>query len=317
LPLDQLLSVFGVILKKILIIILFTFLTSYLFCATRFVVISDTQGGDNGVNDKVYSKAVKYITELNPKPALVFYCGDIVNDGATGRDEEYDHWLKVSKPIYDAKIPVYVTAGNHDISFSENMGKDKYLKIFNFPKNGPEKYKGLTYSFDLDNIHFTSYYTVNAPEQAEWLKNDLKNTVKAHVFVFKHVPPFPIGHYYHEKPKDDDERLMMSYNGYIKKRNDFWGILDKYNIDILFCGHEHNYSRWLVDKKVNPDWKNKIYQIITVCGGHLRDEKIENPDVFFAVYNYIVVDVNGNEAAVKAYDISNKLIDKFNYIKVR
>jgi len=305
-------------MKKILLTILIVLITADIFCATRFVVVSDTQGRYNGVNDKVYSKAVECIIKLEPKPALVFYCGDIVNDGASGKDEEYDHWLEVTKPITSARIPVYVTAGNHDFDLGANKGIDKFKKVFNFPKNGPENYKGITYSFDLDNIHFLSYYyAMSGGEQSGWLKKDLESTAKAHIFVFTHVPPFPIGYYDRVEPKEEDERGTLAYKSFIKRRDAFWGLFDKNNIDILFCGHEHNYSRWLIDSKVNPAWKNKIYQIITVCGGSLRSLKIEEPEVFSAVYNFVVVDVDGNKVTVKAYDITNKLIDNFNYIKTR
>lgn len=89
----------------------------------------------------------------------------------------------------------------------------------------------------------------------------------------------------------------------------FWNIVQKCNIDLVFSGHEHNYSR----RKI--EYKKGIYQVITGGSGEkLRDKFKDKKGVIIgpiAKYHFIMFDVDSDGIKVSAITSEGKLLDEF------
>ena len=114
-------------------------------------------------------------------------------------------------------------------------------------------------------------------------------------FVFVHSPAFPTGaHFGH------------CLDLYPSERESFWDIVKKNNIDIVFSGHEHNYSIRKIDS---------AYQIITGGGGEkLRDKYKDKKGVLvapIAKHHFVIVDVDEDFINVSAIGIDGKTLNKF------
>jgi Calcineurin-like phosphoesterase len=144
---------------------------------------------------------------------------------------------------------LYPSPGNHDYANSAGRQDDHnipYYSIFTTPTNaecggvpsGNEAY----YSFDIGDVHFLSldsygeetntrlYDTLGA--QVTWIKADLAANTKRWVVAYWHHPPYTKGSH-----NSDNEGELISM------RENFIRILERYGVDLVICGHSHNYER--------------------------------------------------------------------------
>jgi len=203
--------------------------------------------GDNREGFDTYEKIVAFTNELNP--FFTINTGDLVPDGSYS---SYMRFLSMSEKL---NMPYFVCAGNHDI---RNNGRKYFRSLF-----GPSDY-----FFDYSNCRFiiidnsTSYLT---DSQLSWLEQRLLTS--KHKFIFMHYPP-EIGNWHH----------TMTYNN--KK---FVKMMEKYDVDYVFCGHIHAYDRYV---------KNGVTYVIT--GGAGAAFGLER-DVSGEYINHLmVVEVNGD-----------------------
>jgi ABC-type microcin C transport system duplicated ATPase subunit YejF len=106
-------------------------------------------------------------------------------------------------------------------------------------------------------------------------------------------------------------------DSYPEARDEFWSIVDENNVDIVFSGHEHNYSRRIIDKSFSTEkykFNNNIYQIISGGGGEkLKDKYRSKVGVIvppIAKNHFIVMDILNKKLILKAYDIKGNIIDE-------
>lgn len=204
--------------------------------------------GDNREGYDIYKKIVALANELDP--LFIVNTGDLVPDGSYS---SYMNFLSMSEPL---KAPYLVCAGNHDI---RNNGRKFFRSIF-----GPSDY-----FFDYSNCRFIivdnsgSYLT---DSQLAWLDRNLKTD--KHKFIFMHYPP-AIGNLYG----------VMTYNN-----KTFQKIIERNNVDYVFCGHIHCYDRYV---------KNGVTYVIT--GGAGASYRNTNDITGEYVNHLMVVEVNGDE----------------------
>jgi hypothetical protein len=185
-----------------------------------FVVIGDNRpSADLGVLNGI----------LGDSPELILHTGDVVSKGLILKTwfEFFRNWEEVL-----GTIPWLVVYGNHE--------QDVYLnKFFNFPENGSSDSSnfGHWYSMDYNNVHITAvdnyrgYYV--GSEQYNWLINDLEN-IPGHIdhkIIMFHEPPFSSGKH---GPNHNVRDILVP-------------VIEKYDIDLVFCGHEHLYERSVVN----------------------------------------------------------------------
>ena len=278
----------------------------------RFIIWGDSKGKENGINKKVLNSIMSRISKLNPKPEFMVMLGDTV---AGNIDEEI-----LIKQLFDLKdiinahtpeILLIPVIGNHEVNINpEDTIYEKIISQF---------YKNLKPDGFLENFNKTVYYkdfentriiVLNSFHQGEinkisdmqlnWLKNTASKCDK-NKLVFVHSPAYPTGaHFGH------------SLDLYPDARNKFWRTIEENHINIVFSGHEHNYSRRRIKNSLD---NNYIYQIITGGAGEkLRNKYKSKEGVIIppnAVYHFLIADIDDKNIAISAMTYRGKKIDEF------
>ncbi len=184
-----------------------------------------------------------------------------VGDNAYDRGR-YDEFRKRVFAVYGdimARIPFMPAIGNHD-NYTEHARP--YLNFFVLPENAwrpqdRERY----YSFDVANVHIVVLDTTDPlygisdlalDDMADWLRADLAATNKPWRIVLFHHPPYSAG-------RHGSNRLA---------RQSLVPILEEYNVQFVFSGHEHDYQRTCPirgNKCVSPE--EGIIYVVTGGGG--------------------------------------------------
>lgn len=205
------------------------------------------------------------VNQRNVRNAFINYLGDnymnawiLLGDNSypDGADAELQaKFFNIYKDDLLKKYPLFPAPGNHDyhdIEFSAAVAQRTkevaYYQNFSMPENGeaggvPSHTKAF-YSFDIGNVHFLSLdsygkeadvyrlYDTLGP-QVQWIKKDLEaNNNKQWVVAYWHHPPYTKGSH----NSDGVGELA-------KIRENFIRILERYGVDLILCGHSHDYER--------------------------------------------------------------------------
>lgn len=203
----------------------------------KFIAISDHQKDDDHYNPDytTLNKFLKDVLKKHPDVRFILTAGDNTNCGQ--HEIQWNAMFEGMAGIME-HLPYMMACGNHDNRgfkeyFPEEVGRyyAEPAEFFNtqleysYPKNGPEGWQTEIYSFDYGNAHF-NVFGVNEPElMNEWAKEDIAKSSKTWKFGVQHFPVYYAG----PNLANDDDYPMM---------RDSMEMLD-----ILFSGHEHNFSR--------------------------------------------------------------------------
>jgi hypothetical protein len=220
-----------------------------------FIVISDSQEGDNYTEEKRF----KYVAEAIAKETNVLF---ILHGGDYAGHDSVDLWTTYFQ-LADgmlSKFAIFTTIGNHEYhdggaTNGLPTSADQYHWAFDFDKDKP-----LNYSFDCSGIRFV---ILNSPDpnnangddphtslalaqsQASWLKDQLDNTMLG-TFTIHHHPIW------------DNGRTNIDSN-----LEPWESLYHAYKISATFAGHTHNYQRYMV--------KGIPYFIVGIAGGKCGD----------------------------------------------
>jgi hypothetical protein len=289
-----------------------------LAAAARFVVMGDSRGSDEGINEAELRKLFLQIKNLNPSPRYIVFVGDLVS-GSKNADKLKSQ-LQHFKQVFTEYFPIEMllpAIGNHETgSSSDNSGELVFSQVFS--EFSADKflagYNRTVYFVDYDNARLVilnpyhpGEFTEITGAQLEWLKSALSGGETKHKFVFLHSPPYPTG-----------DHLGASLDAFPKTRDQFWSAIDQNNVDIVFAGHEHNYSRRTIDSTFSENgfkFTRAIPQIISGGAGAppegiYRDSRgvIVPPQT---VYHFVIVDVLDNETKVLTVSDDDNIIDQF------
>jgi len=260
-----------------------------------FAIIGDTQSFDPDKTDGGLQQAVKNITSKNVD--MVINEGDMLGicAGDAKCEKGLTRWKDTLSALYSK---TYEIMGNHD-----RTGKDKsdelWQKFFDLPTNGPDGYKELTYSFDLQNSHFVVLDSEKPKEhevdkvQRDWLEQDLATNKKDNTFVFFHEPAYPVSRH-----------IGSSLDVNTADRDALWKIFENHNVTAVFNGHEHIANR----RKVSG-----VYQFIF---GNTDADDYELPKEGLTEYSYQgksfgLVEINGKKITVKTYSVDGNELNSF------
>jgi len=214
----------------------------------RVAVFGDCGRNDNGFQT---GSLAAYQNYTGSSPAeIMLLLGD--NAYNTGTDAEYTSQFFNA---YNSNIlknhVLFPAPGNHDYADAQARQIDKnipYYNIFTLPANaesggiasGTEAY----YAYDWGNIHFLSLdsygmetannwrlYDTTSP-QVQWIKNDLAANTRQWTIAYWHHPPYSMGSH-----NSDTETEL------IRMRTNFIRILERNGVDMILCGHSHDYER--------------------------------------------------------------------------
>ena len=201
-----------------------------------FLALSDFQKGEpHDLPD--YSQLgafIKKILKEHPEIKFILSAGDSTD---CGQHEQQWNGLFCGLEGVIESMPFMMALGNHDNrgfeDYKNGIGRyyaepaEFFCKQFvnAYPDNGAENWKTENYSFDYGDAHFI-VFSINGPEETdEWAKTDLKNTAKKWKLGTYHFPVYYSG----TDCENDDAYPVMR------------GSMEM--CDIMFSGHEHNFSR--------------------------------------------------------------------------
>jgi hypothetical protein len=186
------------------------------------------------------------------------------NAYSSGTEQEFqDRMFTPMAPLL-REVPMFPSLGNHE--YVTNQGQP-YLDNFYLPTNNPagtERY----YSFDWGHVHFVALDSNCAiglassdrctlAAQKAWLEQDLAASTQPWKVVFFHHPPWSSG--------DHGSQLSM--------RRNFAPIFEKYNVDLVLTGHDHNYERskpMKGDAVAPAGTRGVVYLVVGSGGATLR-----------------------------------------------
>lgn len=229
---------------------------------------------------------------IGDEPDFILHTGDVVSKGSLLWTwfEFLRNW---EKPL--GTIPWLVTYGNHE--------QDVYLnKFFNFPENGSENSDnfGHWYSIDYNNVHITvldNYRSYGiGSEQYNWLINDLENISEDidHKIVMFHEPPFSSGRH---GPNLNVREILVP-------------VIESYDIDLVFCGHEHLYERSTVNDIPYITTGGAGSPIYFLHGGTNEYSIYAESD-----YHYIRLNIDGKNLSVEVVRTDSTTIDYIELLK--
>ena len=232
-------------------LVLVTLSVSFAEPSWKFIVTSDSQGRDDGLNALILGEIASEIVKHDVD--LVLFSGDLVYGNDENLEGRLTWWREVMEPVYDANIAVYPCRGNHDSSGSKSI----WQKVFSdLPDNGPAGEKHMTYSVIHKNaliVALDEYSVERHQVNQSWLDGQFAANRQPLVFVFGHTPAFQA---YHDDCLDD----------YPEKRDIFWAGLRNAGARTYFCGHDHFYDHARVDDG-DGDPNNDIHQYIVGTAG--------------------------------------------------
>ncbi|MGE5631920.1 MAG: metallophosphoesterase family protein, partial [Caulobacteraceae bacterium] len=178
-------------------------------------------------------------------------------------------------------------------------------------------YHKTVYYFDKNNIRFFMLNSNHPGEthmisdkQLNWVKANL-DPAKKHNFYFFHEPAYPTG-----------PHVGNSLDVKKRQRDKLWEIIDRSQNPMVFCGHEHFYTRRHINSDFNKTvnghtfkFNKLVYQVTTGSfGAPLYKGYTERKDIDvlpISEYHFAIVDVNKDKVKVIVYNLEGKVIDRF------
>lgn len=214
----------------------------------RVAVFGDC--GTDGKLNRTFSLAA-YQKHTKDYPAeLMLLLGD--NAYSDGLDRQYQN--QFFRPFGRNLLKTHAlfpAPGNHEYANDPARQQDHaipYYSIFSVPQQGEcggtPSGSPSYYSYNWGNIHFVSLDSYGAHDagttrlydtlgaQVQWLKRDLAANRQQWTVVYWHHPPYSMGS--HNSDREDE---------LVRIRENFLRVLERYGVDLVLCGHSHNYER--------------------------------------------------------------------------
>lgn len=249
--------------------------------------------GDSRTGHEMHQWLVEGMASIGPQ--AVFHSGDLVTNGLLA-----DQWLTFNNivSVIPTGTPFYPALGNHE--------RESQLYFDNFELPGNERWYSV---HNIDGINFIVLDTGSslapatsatpASPQYQWLESELSSAVSASAYtiVTFHYPLYSTGQH------GSDEKGV---------RDDLVQLFERYGVDAVFNGHDHDYERFTVAG---------IRYIVTGGGGApLRDQDRSHPDLalsekYVKSYHFCLLYFDGEgKLQVEVWSDKVKLIDQFEII---
>ena len=210
----------------------------------------------------------------------------LVGDNLYGSERPQDFKQKFEdpyKPLLDVGVKFYASLGNHD-----DPQEQRNYKLFNM--NGKQYY-----TFKPDTKQSVRFFVLESsylrPEQVAWFEQELKDSNSDWKIPYFHHPPYSSGE---RHGSDTQMREVLE------------PLFLKYNVSVVFTGHDHFYERTKPQKGI----------VYFVCGsgGQLRKGNIDTSTGLTAAGNdqdqaFMIAEINGDEMWFNAISRQGKVFD--------
>jgi|GEM_PF-931857 len=238
--------------------------------------------GDSRSNQWVHTEVALTMDDMAERTFIV-NTGDIVPSSSSGgnifREDFFEPLAELIR-----ETPIFVARGNHETTnplFTEYLAHPS-------AGSGSEDF----YSFDYGNVHVIVLDTTKdfgtGSVQKTWLETDLilasADPLNDWIIVAFHHPPYSTG----------------SHGSDLTVRNELCGLFERYGVDIVFNGHDHDYER--------IEQQNGVVYIV-VGGGAASLYSQGTPEPWSVCYHklhhFATVDVTETALTVVAHGIQN------------
>jgi predicted phosphodiesterase len=233
--------------------------------------------GDMGTGEPAQFEVAKEMLEYHAKFPFTFVI--LVGDNVYGSQNLAKKFEQPYQGLLDAKVQFYASLGNHD---DQN---ERFYKNFNM--NGDRYYtfkKGNARFFALDSNYMDK-------DQVAWLEKQLAASGSDWKIAFFHHPLYSTGGTH--GPSLDLRAVLEP-------------IFVKYDVSVVFAGHEHFYER------IKP--QHGIEYFISGAGGQLRPGDIHRQDPMAVGFDqdrsFMLAEIVGNEMSFQAVSRTGKTVDK-------
>jgi hypothetical protein len=280
--------------------------------------MADSRGSDNGVNSSIVNKIMTEIKQLSPQPEFAIMPGDLV-DGAISYDmvkSQLEFFKKIVTKYYPEEF-FYPGVGNHEVSYGVNgeqaLGEvfKKYKATFLKGYNRSVYYidKGNSRFFMLNSDHPGEISTISQT-QLNWVRQNISSRCKHYLYFF-HEPAYPTG-----------PHIGSSLDIHPLQRDKLWQLIDKSISPMVFCGHEHYYTRRHINADFNESiqgmafkYTKNVYQVTvgsfgaSLYTGFTSRKDVDVPPI--SQYHFAVVDIYDDKIKTTIINVDGKVIDSF------
>lgn len=279
----------------------------------KFVAYGDirfTEPGavrDREVSDPYARQAiVRAIAEK--KPAFVMINGDLVWRGGSSAD--WERWQLETKPLQDAKLPIFPVVGNHEYMSADVMQHARSEGLRNFFAAFPDipnRPQAPWYSVQYSNCYFLMLDSEDddSPQSAqmEWVRQQLDSlpATTDFLFIIMHRPPYTAA-------TDGIHRPRASELALAKLLEDRQTAQARPQI-IVVAGHVHNYERYV---------KHSVIYLVSGGGGAhphpltRREDDLYHPQQPNELeYHYGLFSVEAGKIKYEMYRLSDEKPEKF------
>ncbi len=188
----------------------------------RFFVYGDSRTEPDGTTQRDARRNLveKIMANFSDDFQFSIHTGDFIWDGK--KQSLWNDYFTDTECLNSYKQGIYVE-GNHE------HGETTDIKMYdNLPMRN--NYHNRYYSFSYMDIGFiilnSNKYTEVDDEQTEWLNQTLIQFSQENLFniAFLHHP-------------------LLDTRSHAYHRNNWKPLFDKYNVSLIFCGHNHHYER--------------------------------------------------------------------------
>ena len=289
-----------------------TFLTNQKADNFSFYSYVDFQHGNNDVTHNL----IKNLKDIK-KCDLMLCSGDL--SGTSAKHSEWT-WLFDESDAFD-DVLFSSAVGDHEywakyeVHASEFKDPIPYMNIMINPNNGPEELKNRVYYYLYNNVLFVFLDT----QDSDTVEND---NIEAQITWFKKIVE-------ENKNKYDYLCVYMHKSIYGSFENDtrvrkmmrlkFYPLFDSCNVDIVFSGHDHRYSRSYPLRNDKVDENGTVYLDLGSSGNKRRsyEEAVDKDGLHAKVVKVkedelaigAIVDVNSNNMTINIYDQHKNKLD--------
>jgi HEAT repeat protein len=219
------------------------------------------------------------------QPHFLLHSGDLVSNGAVYEQWEEQFFSPLGEVL--ARIPFFPVLGNHE---------QNSVHFYNFFPSGS------WYSFEYGNACFIALDTNTASggfepgtEQYGWLQRTLEETSALWRIVWFHHPPYSSGN--HGCSIEQQEALAP--------------LLERYQVDMVFNGHDHIYERSFPMRAGRREDESGIIYVVTGGGGAPLYPVDAGEWTGFATstHHYCAVSIDGPHLRLQVCDLNGDVVD--------